>query len=263
MRKQNYGLARVRVARWVRGGGGVDDECWNDSHTPTRYVNGNLKRSLDVVLGLSLTIFTSPLVIFLAIGSALSFRAWPFFVQVRLGKNGKFFNFVKIRSLPTSTLATADKYDVSKIVNTRFGSFLRSLHLDEIPQFWLVVTGRMSLVGPRPEFPELAQKFDQQFVSVRTRVRPGITGPWQISVASRKLIGELPESDYLYVKSADLRFDFWILGRTFLEMLGRNPLTYEQVSSHSFVQRRLRKRSAVESCIEGTEDFEDGIDFAQ
>jgi lipopolysaccharide/colanic/teichoic acid biosynthesis glycosyltransferase len=182
------------------------------------------KRIFDLAIALPLTVATLPLVVILAIGSAISFRAWPIFTQIRLGHHGKEFRFVKIRSLPADAPVTADKYELERMPNTRFGRFLRRFHLDELPQLWLVVFGTMSLVGPRPEMPCLAATFDQDFVAMRMTVKPGCTGLWQISDASAGLIGEDTRYDLFYINNRSLRLDLWILVQTALEIAGRPSL---------------------------------------
>lgn len=182
------------------------------------------KRLFDLAFATPLAIVTLPLVLFLAIGSAISFRAWPFFTQIRLGHHGKEFRFLKIRSLPVDAPTAADKYALSAVRNTKFGSFLRKLHLDELPQLWLVIWGTMTLVGPRPEMPGLAATFDPDFVAERVTVKPGCTGLWQVSIASAGLIGENPEYDRLYLTNPSLRLDLWIVARTMLATLGAAPL---------------------------------------
>ena len=182
------------------------------------------KRLFDVVVGALLSIVFLPVILAAAIGSAVSFRAWPFFVQDRVGRNGKLFRFVKVRSLPANAPSEADKYQLQLVDNTGWGRFLRRFHLDEFPQFWLVVTGKMSLVGPRPEMPTLSATFDQDFVAERTTVRPGCTGLWQVSAAKAGLIGEAPEYDLHYVRNWTFRLDIWTLGKTVVEILSGNAI---------------------------------------
>jgi|ERR1035437_6072390 lipopolysaccharide/colanic/teichoic acid biosynthesis glycosyltransferase len=193
-----------------------------------RYANGRTKRIFDLGTGVVLSIVTAPIILLLAVGSAVSFRAWPLFVQDRLGRGGRSFNFVKLRSLPTNVPPGADKYAIANVTNTRWGRIIRGSHLDELPQFWLVVTGRMSLVGPRPEMPTLAATFDAAFVAERLTVRPGITGPWQVSIASKGLIGEAPGFDRLYLAHAGPRLDAWIMFRTIGTFVGLRPLPLER-----------------------------------
>ena len=198
-----------------------------------RYANGWGKRAFDFVVGLSFSSLTLPLVVLLALGSAVAFRAWPFFTQMRLGRNGRHFRFVKLRSLPAKTPRNANKYELTEIDSNFFGRFLRNTHLDELPQFWLLVTGRMSLVGPRPEMPTLAATFDPAFVAERVAVRPGITGTWQVSPAAVGLIGEAPEYDRFYIEHACPRLDAWISVRTLALFVGYPPLSIEQFRSWS------------------------------
>jgi lipopolysaccharide/colanic/teichoic acid biosynthesis glycosyltransferase len=192
------------------------------------YANGPAKRIFDLTAGVALSIVTAPIILLLAVGSAVSFRAWPLFVQDRLGRGGCSFRFIKVRSLPTSTPPGADKYAIAQATNTWWGWIIRGSHLDELPQCWLVVTGRMSLVGPRPEMPDLAATFDAVFVAERLTVRPGITGPWQVSTASKGLIGEAPGFDRLYLAHAGARLDAWIMFRTIGTFVGLRPLPLER-----------------------------------
>lgn len=179
-----------------------------------------MKRVIDVVVAIALSIVTLPLVGVLLIGSAVAFRAVPLFVQPRLGLDGRPFRFVKVRTLPLSAPVDADKYALAAVTIGRWGRVLRGRHLDELPQLWLVAAGRMSLVGPRPEMPRLAASFDAGFVAERNTVRPGCTGLWQISADVTRLIGEAPEYDLHYVRHRTLRLDAWIIARTISSMFG-------------------------------------------
>jgi len=178
------------------------------------------KRLLDLVVSVPATVVLMPLIVALALGSAIAFRAWPFFVHERLGHGMHPFQFVKIRTLPTATAAYADKYALADVAHNRWGDFLRGTHLDELPQLWLVVAGRMSLVGPRPEMRNLAATFDPAFVAERTTVLPGCTGLWQISRHVAGLIGEAPAMDLHYLRHWTLRLDLWILWRTAVQLFG-------------------------------------------
>lgn len=179
------------------------------------------KRVLDVTLGTLLALCVTPLIIVLAIGSAVALRSWPFFGQLRVGKDGRRMRILKVRTLPPGTPANADKYEIaSQIDVNRYCRILRRLHLDELPQLWLVPTGRMSLVGPRPETPLLHEAFDPGFAALRTSVRPGCSGLWQVGEGAARLIGESPEYDVAYVHNAGVRLDLWVLWRTVGTMLG-------------------------------------------
>jgi lipopolysaccharide/colanic/teichoic acid biosynthesis glycosyltransferase len=187
------------------------------------YLGSSLKRLVDIGVGFPLAVVCTPVILVLAVCSAVSLRAWPIFVQERVGLRGRSFQFAKIRSLPRHAPADVDKYVVRDIATSRFGSFLRRTHLDELPQLYLVCAGSMSLVGPRPEMPALCARFDPEFVAARTQVAPGCTGLWQISQRTAALIGEAPQYDLIYLEHASLRVDLWIIYRTVATHLGHQP----------------------------------------
>ena len=181
------------------------------------------KRLTDVAVGAIIAIVTFPVILVLSLGSARSFRAWPIFRQKRLGLAGEQFSFLKVRSLPKDVPADIDKYHLPDHSSSGWGRFIRAKHLDEFPQCWLLITGKMTLVGPRPEMPSLAATYDPEFVHDRLLVRPGITGPWQISPSAGRLIGESPRYDLFYLVAASPALDLWILWRTFLGIFGGQP----------------------------------------
>jgi lipopolysaccharide/colanic/teichoic acid biosynthesis glycosyltransferase len=184
-----------------------------DVYVPTQRSSA-LKRTMDVAIALPAALVTLPVVVGLCATSSFKLKATPLFTQPRLGLGGRVFKFWKVRSLPTITPDAADKYQLRSVQMPRFSHVLRHRHLDELPQLWQVVTGQLSLVGPRPEMPTLSASFDSDFVSERLTVKPGLTGLWQVSVDSRRLIGETPEWDVHYVRNHTLRLDLWICYRT-------------------------------------------------
>lgn len=187
------------------------------------WARGRAKQAADLLFGAVVAVFSLPLILLLCMGSALAFRSWPIFRQKRVGLNGRIFSFVKVRSLPSDVPVDIDKYHLQDHSSSRWGQFIRGKHLDELPQAWLLVTGRMSLVGPRPEMPLLSATYDPEFVRDRTLIRPGITGPWQISPDCAGLIGESPQYDLFYLEAASPALDLWILWRTVLGVFGAQP----------------------------------------
>jgi lipopolysaccharide/colanic/teichoic acid biosynthesis glycosyltransferase len=179
-----------------------------------------IKRAIDLVGGIVLATLATPLILGIAIGSAISLRSWPFFIQDRVGHNGKRFRMIKVRTMPTTTPLYADRQSVQTVQLTRFCSFLRRKHLDELPQLYHVVQGRMSLVGPRPEMPKFHNSMDPEFARLRTSVIPGCTGLWQATDGIHDLHYVVPQYDRVYVANASLRLDFWIMWRT---MMMLNP----------------------------------------
>lgn len=176
------------------------------------------KRLLDLVVGVLVAVPAAVLIGVLALFSALCFRAHPLFFQERVGRFGRPLLFPKIRTLPRTTPAYADKYALRSMPTRRFGRVLRKSHLDELPQLALVLLGRMSLVGPRPEMPNLTAQCDPDFVALRTKVPPGCTGLWQIGAGATRLIREGADYDAFYIRHHSLRLDVWILVRTALQI---------------------------------------------
>ena len=190
-----------------------------------------VKRGFDIVVGSVLLLLSLPVILIIAFGSAVALGAWPFFVQDRIGQGGERFRFVKVRTLPPTTDAYADKYSLADVRVPAFTQALRMLHLDELPQLALVVLGRMSLVGPRPEMPELHARLPRHVATSRSLVRPGCTGLWQVGVHCDGLIAEAPEYDSLYVQHHNLRLDVWIMVQTVLKMArgGRGTIALSDV----------------------------------
>lgn len=178
------------------------------------------KRGFDVSIAVVLGVIAAPLVIGCAVILAIQYRSWPFFTQDRVGADGRVFRFVKLRTLPPSTPHYLDKYALQDIDASAFGRWLRKLHIDELPQLYLVPLGRLSLVGPRAEMPCLHEQMPASFAEFRTSVRPGCTGLWQVGTDAGRLIFENPEYDCFYVQHANMRLDLWILWRTALLFFG-------------------------------------------
>jgi lipopolysaccharide/colanic/teichoic acid biosynthesis glycosyltransferase len=188
-----------------------------------------MKRAIDVVVGTVLALATLPVVLVLALVTTVNLRAWPFFVQTRIGAGGVPFRLVKLRTLPASTDHYADKRAIESIPLTWVSRTMRRTHLDELPQLFLVPLGRMSLVGPRPEMAFLVEQMSPSFARRRTEVRPGCTGLWQIGEACAGLIGEAPEYDLHYVDHRSLLLDLWIVWRSIAMVLGAGLVTLADV----------------------------------
>ena len=160
-----------------------------------------MKRAFDICISVAVLLFTSPLLLVVALGVKLSSPGRVFFRQVRIGRNVAPFTVIKFRSMTTGTeparpvedeAAEGDaavalhelrnkKEEAVRI--TRFGAFLRRTGIDEIPQFINVFKGDMSVVGPRPFIP--SESNVEGWATRRFEVRPGITGLWQVSEPQR------------------------------------------------------------------------------
>jgi lipopolysaccharide/colanic/teichoic acid biosynthesis glycosyltransferase len=204
------------------------------------------RRTFDLVASLLLILLTLPVGILMALGSAASLRAWPLFTQQRVGRDGQVFGFIKIRTLPPSVPSYLDKHRLDEHDIPAFCRFLRRSHLDELPQLFLVLIGRMSLVGPRPEMAWLHEEMPRDFASARTSVRPGCTGLWQVSDACTELIGAAPEYDRFYLQNRSVRLDLWVVARTVLKMAGLGRLiTLERIPTWTLGPGRNRPLDAA------------------
>jgi lipopolysaccharide/colanic/teichoic acid biosynthesis glycosyltransferase len=181
-----------------------------------------LKRAEDMLIGTVLAVLSLPALLLLTVVSAVVLRSWPLFVQRRPGARGREFTIVKIRTMPPSAPKYALKFDIADQLDNlpAFCKMLRRTHLDELPQLLLVPFGSMSLVGPRPRQPDCVEPMADDTDALRTSVRPGCTGVWQISEARSGLIAGAPEYDEFYLRHMSVRFDLWIMARTFWYMAG-------------------------------------------
>lgn len=187
-----------------------------------------VKQSLETVL----ILLVSPVVLVLALLVAVG--VWwesrhtggsVLFVQQRVGQGGKLFNMYKFRSMiPTSEAGGAKMATVGDTRITKFGSFIRKMRLDELPQFINVLKGEMSLIGPRPEQASFVAKFSQEipFYAYRHIVRPGISGWAQVMHGYAGNSDETRiklEHDFFYIKNFSFSLDFLIVIKTIQTML--------------------------------------------
>lgn len=178
------------------------------------------KRVIDLVAAAVLTVLTLPVVLLLAVVLAVHLRAWPFFTHERIGRDGRTLRVTKLRTLSPSMRPYALKTEV-ELEASRLCQALRRLHLDELPQLWLVVIGAMSLVGPRPKMPDEHEPVDALYGMERVMVPQGITGLWQVSDSTDLLPSEAMQYDLFYVRNHSVLLDLWILWRTVGTVLGR------------------------------------------
>lgn len=190
-----------------------------------------LKRGLDLGLGAILLILSAPLLALATL--AIQFRSPgpAFFFQEREGRSRRRILVPKIRTMVPGAEAKLEqalakdpalreewsarmKLKTDPRLVPGVGGFLRRFSLDELPQLWSVVTGDMSLVGPRP-FPDYhLEKFPARFQDLRRRVRPGLTGLWQITVRSAGPLERQQSLDTYYIRNWSLWLDLYILART-------------------------------------------------
>jgi lipopolysaccharide/colanic/teichoic acid biosynthesis glycosyltransferase len=187
--------------------------------TPTGIYARAGKRLLDI-LGASLALLVlSPVLALGALLVRLDSRGPSLYRSKRLGKDGRWFTFYKLRSMHVGADSPVFKLRRDPRV-TRIGQFLRSSSIDELPQLFNVLKGDMSLVGPRPPLPEEAEKYEAWQMR-RLDVKPGITCLWQISGRSRIGFDEWMRLDLEYIRRQSLSTDLWILLRTVPAVLSR------------------------------------------
>ncbi|HWA75695.1 MAG TPA: exopolysaccharide biosynthesis polyprenyl glycosylphosphotransferase [Polyangiaceae bacterium] len=231
----------------------VIPDLFNLAHfgAPTKYLGGVLgievqrqlllsgprfaKRTMDLVLATLIGIMILPILITLAILVRLDSPGRIFYPQKRLGADGVRFSALKFRTMYTdadrrlkdllakNAKLRAEYEEFHKLTNdprvTKVGRFLRKYSLDELPQLWNVLVGEMSLVGPRPylesEIPDMDQK-----ESIILRVKPGITGIWQVTWRNQSTFEQRVQLDVEYVRSWSPWLDLYVLARTVPVVLG-------------------------------------------
>lgn len=190
------------------------------------------KRTFDVVGALALIVLFSPVLLMAAILISAHDRGPVLFRQPRVGRDGELFDCLKLRSmvvgaeamLPDLLVQEGHTQGLFKMPEdpriTRPGRWLRRFSVDELPQLVNVIRGQMSLVGPRPPLPTEAAAYTVD-MQRRLRVRPGMTGLWQVSGRSELSWDEAIRLDLFYVDNWSLLQDMSILLRTFRAVLGR------------------------------------------
>lgn len=196
----------------------IDFEC-----KPFYYIGLGLKQFMDILIAFIGLIILSPIIIFILL--RLSFEKGPiFFIQKRIGKDGKKFFIYKFKSMIPDAEKQKNLLDniakdgpLFKVRNdprvTRFGQFLRKHNLDEIPQLVNVLKGEMSLIGPRPPLPEEVALYKDWHKS-RLEIKPGITGLWQVDKKRKWRFNEMVKLDIYYILNWSLFLDIKILFRT-------------------------------------------------
>jgi undecaprenyl-phosphate galactose phosphotransferase len=194
-----------------------------------------MKRVFDIFFSVFAIIVTSPFMFLIALSIKLTDRGKVFFTQKRVGKDGKEFDIIKFRSmypdaerrlrdiLENDPQAKKEWEESFKLKNdpriTPIGKFLRKTSLDELPQFFNVLKGDMSVVGPRPVTKEELDKFYKEKAKLYKSVRPGVTGYWQVEGRSDTDYEERVKMDEWYIKNQSLWLDLKIILKTIKVMI--------------------------------------------
>jgi len=177
------------------------------------------KRIVDMFGAIVGSVISCPLVLFFAIWIMIEDGRPVLFKQLRVGKNGKYFKFIKLRSLKEGGF---DPNNPNGTISTRLlkvGKIIRPLRIDELPQFWLVLKGEMSLVGPRPEMVEYHRAYSNKipYYNYRLKLKPGIAGWAQINYRHTTTLEEYKrktEYDLYYIKNRSTILDLKIILQT-------------------------------------------------
>lgn len=192
------------------------------------------KRLFDLVVGFALAALLLPVALSIGLAVRVGLGSGVLYSQERVGRDGAVFTIWKFRTMrhdrrkqqvtEITTERRSDHKADDDPRHTGLGRLLRRLSLDELPQLWNVIRGDMSLVGPRPEVVEIAEQ--RGYVNhVRHSVRPGMTGPYQLSPL--RLFGDLRDGldlDAAYVRKVSFKSDSVYLLRTVNVMLGRRSV---------------------------------------
>jgi exopolysaccharide biosynthesis polyprenyl glycosylphosphotransferase len=179
------------------------------------------KRALDLAGAAGLLVATAPLWLWWALRIVLDSPGPVLFRQERIGRHGRSFTMYKFRTMhcDVDPYAVAPRHGEDRRV-TRYGYWLRRTSIDELPQLLNVLRGEMSLVGPRPEMPFIAEAYDE-WQRRRLTVLPGITGLWQILGRKDLPMHENLQYDFYYIRNRSLWMDLSLLVRTVAAVLSR------------------------------------------
>ena len=184
-----------------------------------------VKRALDVCVSVAAFPFVLPIIVVAGIAVRIDSPGAPLFSQFRTGKNGKRFKMYKLRTMSRNAESLKDAYrhlnelqwpdfKISRDPRiTRVGRFLRKTSIDELPQFYNVLTGDMSLIGPRPT--SFSPDRYRLWHTARLHGKPGLTGLWQVSGRNELEFDERVRLDIAYLRNESWDVDLRILLRTF------------------------------------------------
>lgn len=209
-----------------------------DVLTPAGAADSRVKRALDVVGAAGVLVVTSPILLLAMVAIRCTSRGPVLFIQRRIGVNGRSFRLLKLRTMVVDNDEDEHAEYMEALVEgraarhgelfkleddprrTRLGRVLRNWSIDELPQLVNVMRGEMSLVGPRPSTPEEVALWDDRS-RARLRVRPGLTGLWQVNGRSRLTHMQMVDLDLEYVETWSHALDASLLLRTPFAILRR------------------------------------------
>ncbi|RFU63990.1 sugar transferase [Peribacillus glennii] len=181
-----------------------------------------IKRIIDLILAAAGLLISLPAILIFSVLIMAETPGSPFYIQKRVGKNGKCFNIIKLRSMRVDAEKNGAKWaekNDSRI--TKVGAFIRKTRIDELPQFLMVLKGDMSIVGPRPERPVFVEQFNSDINGFENRllVKPGLTGLAQVNGGYDISPKEKLHYDLEYIKNLSFALEMKIILKTFKVIL--------------------------------------------
>ncbi|PAD26414.1 UDP-phosphate N-acetylgalactosaminyl-1-phosphate transferase [Niallia circulans] len=175
------------------------------------------KRMMDLFIASIGIVITLPLILLFAILIRIDSPGSPFYVQQRVGRNGKCFRLIKLRSMRMDAEKDGEKWaEVNDPRITKIGAFIRKTRIDELPQLFSVLKGDMSIIGPRPERPSFTEQFSKEIdgFSNRLLVKPGLTGLAQVNGGYDITPREKLTYDLQYINNVTFSLEMKILVKT-------------------------------------------------
>ena len=184
-----------------------------------------IKRPLDFILSLLALIVLSPILLILIIIGAIKMKGNPFFTQERPGKNEKIFKLIKFRTM-TNEKDKDGNLLPDEVRLTKYGKFLRSTSLDELPELFNILKGDMAIIGPRPLLVEYLPLYNER-QKLRHQVRPGLSGLAQVNGRNSLTWEQKFEDDVTYIENITFLGDMKIIFKTVISVLKREGISSE------------------------------------
>ena len=199
-----------------------------------------IKRMLDFLLSLAALLFLSPVLLVLTVLGAVKMKGNPFFTQLRPGKNEKIFRLIKFRTMTCEKDENGNLLPDEKRL-TKYGKFLRSTSLDELPELFNILLGQMSIVGPRPLLVQYLPYYTPE-EKHRHDVRPGLTGLAQVNGRNNLTWEEKFRFDLEYVNHVGFLMDLSIVIKTVEKVFKRSDVqTDTSFGEGNFAEIRRHK----------------------
>lgn len=225
-------MDKLNIEKNVKSDVESSTQIWLDKEKiESRIAYHFVKRITDIIGSLVGLFFLSPIFLYVAIKIKYEEPAGPiFFVQERVGKNGQLFKMFKFRSMCVDAEKKLEELLMHNEIDgamfkmkddprvTKIGRFIRKTSIDELPQFWNVLKGDMSLVGPRPPLVREVRQYNDYDMQ-RLLVKPGCTGLWQVSGRNHVGFDEMVKLDLIYIRSQTNLLDLKLMCKTFFVIL--------------------------------------------